>query len=231
VILVVAAAISIALWVVPQLRVLVYPLTLFNTTFHELSHAVATVLTGGTVIMVQVFVNGEGVTRSAGGWPFVIASAGYFGTSVLGAALLATFRDEKSTRLGFRILAGALIASLVLVIRGDFVGWTAGFLWAVALVVASRVASGPSLMFFARFLAIQLCLTSFKSLYDLLFLSAAGVAATDAGFLQSTTGIPSLFWAGTWSLASVVAVIGGLAVAWKGEGSAQLAGSPSRSLP
>ena len=137
-VLVAAGAASVALWVLPELRPALWPLTLFNTYVHELCHAVATVLTGGRVARVVVEADGNGLTLSQGGWPLVIVAAGYLGSSLVGGGVLALSRDASTATKVLAGLAAVLAAALLLVVRGTFVGWVVGLIWAVGLAACAR---------------------------------------------------------------------------------------------
>ena len=85
----VAGAVTLLLWLVPGAHLILLPLQYLDTHLHEMSHALATVFTGGSVETIQVYGNGSGVTQSLGVHHWVIvASAGYVGASLIGAALI-----------------------------------------------------------------------------------------------------------------------------------------------
>src|SRR3954462_12171697 len=92
--LLVAAALSIALWFVPYASLLTYPFQLFVTFIHEGGHALAAVLTGNSVRSLSVAIDTSGLTEtltSAEGGFFsrmLISSAGYIGAISFGALLL-----------------------------------------------------------------------------------------------------------------------------------------------
>ena len=70
---------------------LMAPVDLYLIAWHECMHALAAWLTGGAVHSMEVR-TGDGVTWTSGGWFPVISMAGYVGTSLWGAALLAAAR-------------------------------------------------------------------------------------------------------------------------------------------
>ena len=86
-----AAAVSIALWFIPYAEILNYPFRLFVTFIHEGGHAVAALVTGNSVQSLSVAMNGSGETYTTQGGMFsqmLIASAGYLGSMAFGALLL-----------------------------------------------------------------------------------------------------------------------------------------------
>src|ERR1043166_5453147 len=82
--LLLATAVTMALWFVPYSNILLYPLRLFVTFIHESGHALAALISGGSVDSLTVFPNGEGVTYTRGNpvWSWRTLSGGYLGTAV-----------------------------------------------------------------------------------------------------------------------------------------------------
>ena len=64
--LMVAAAITFVLWLIPFADVLTYPFRLFVTFIHEGGHAIAALLTGNSVASLSVASDGSGLTYSTG---------------------------------------------------------------------------------------------------------------------------------------------------------------------
>jgi len=70
-------------------RAALYPFTLTSTIFHEFGHALACWLTGGRVSHIRISFDESGLTRFAGGSICLVLPAGYIGSSLAGAVLLA----------------------------------------------------------------------------------------------------------------------------------------------
>jgi hypothetical protein len=87
-ILVVAAALTLALSVLPFGGVLTYPFRIFVTYVHESSHVIATLLTGGRALGMNVDPDGSGVAYHRGGVGIIVSSAGYLGSTLFGGFLL-----------------------------------------------------------------------------------------------------------------------------------------------
>ena len=118
-----ATLISVALWVaswyMPFVGYIVYPLQLFATFVHEGSHAVATLITGNTVMSLTVSPDASGVvwSKSSGFSALLISSAGYLGATAFGTLLLVWMRYGFSSRLGLYQSAGfvgAIVGAIVL---------------------------------------------------------------------------------------------------------------------
>lgn len=216
--LVVASLAVAAGWLLPYSIWFFLPFLYLNTHVHELSHALAALVTGGQVGRILVFANGSGIAEIAGGSLPLIASAGYIGSAALGGLLVAHAKTERGARRALGILAAILGASLLIWVRGDWVGWTSGLVWVLVLGSAARLARGAWAIFGAQFIGLQQCWASIESLFVLLRISAGKEAISDAEIMARATGIPSLFWAVLWFAISLVILSAALRESWSGSG-------------
>src|SRR5262245_50505819 len=100
-ILLLAAAISVALWFIPYAEILAYPFRIFVTFIHEGGHALAALLTGNSVMSLSVAMNGSGETYTTQGGTFsqmFVSSAGYLGAMAFGAVMLVLIRRAAAAR-------------------------------------------------------------------------------------------------------------------------------------
>lgn len=95
------------------------PLKVLVVFFHEASHALAAVLTGGEVLHLKLFPGQGGEVLSRGGNLFIILTAGYLGSLVIGAALFLLAAHTRYDRvwtgllaLGILLLAGLYVRQL-----------------------------------------------------------------------------------------------------------------------
>jgi len=205
--LLIAAAITIALWYIPFLSVLSYPFTIFVTFIHEGGHALAALLTGNRVASLSVALDTSGETYTTQGSIFAqmfISSAGYLGAMAYGALLLFLIRRAVAARYVL-IGSGAFILALTIlyglgspftIIMG--IGIAAGLI-AVATYASPRVAT-----FFVSFLAVQAVLNALFDLKTLFVYSFWPGARTDAANMANATGIPAIFWTLIWIALAVL---------------------------
>ena len=207
--LLIALALTVALWFIPYADALTYPLRLFATFIHEGSHALAALLTGNHVLGLRVAPNGGGATYTTSGnliSGMLVASAGYLGTMAYGTLLLALLRRAVAAGT---ILAGSAAVVLALTVLYGFPSpftLAAGVLLALGLVAAARYA-GPRLAgFLVGFLAVQCVVDALFDLRTLLAISApfAPGAHSDAAIMAQLTGIPAIFWALLWTALALV---------------------------
>jgi hypothetical protein len=90
--------------------VLFKPMKLLSVFVHEMGHAIACWLTGGSVKKIEVYNNEGGVTGYTGGVRCLIIPAGYVGGAFWGAA----FVTLSGNRVGATIAAGFVTATLLL---------------------------------------------------------------------------------------------------------------------
>ncbi|MCA1590959.1 MAG: M50 family metallopeptidase, partial [Acidobacteria bacterium] len=96
--LVLATAVTVLLWFLPFAEYLVYPIRLFVTFVHESSHALMSVLTGGSVQSLTIAPDGSGQVYSYNDYlsGLLVASAGYLGTTAFGVLMLFLIRRAFS---------------------------------------------------------------------------------------------------------------------------------------
>jgi hypothetical protein len=212
--LLLAALFCVVVWAVPILGLVTLPLEYLNTYFHEICHAIVGTVTGGNVSGITIYGNGGGVTLISGGSQVLEDSAGYMGAALIGAVLIYVGRSQKGARVALRIMATAILISLILWVRAEAVGVVLGISWMLALAVMSLRMKGEPLIFAAQFVGLQLCLQSFQSLWYLVHISAFQTMHNDAELMQQATYIPQVVWAVLWAGFGIAATFVSLKAAW-----------------
>lgn len=206
---------ALAVWVIAPLRWLLLPLIYFNTYVHELSHAGATLLTGGIVRSVQVFADGSGVTESHGGNGLLLATAGYVGSAIVGGLLVYCSRTGATAKRMLMISAAFIGLGMLLFVRGDTIGVLAGVGWIVALLASAALLDGSAAIFASQFLGVQQCLTSVYAFLTLIRVSSNGLGHSDAAIMADITHIPAIVWSVFWMALGLGAIGVGLHASWK----------------
>jgi hypothetical protein len=204
---IILAAMFVAVWLLWDTPI-VYPIKIFVVILHELGHAVAALLTGGQVVSIQIFPDEGGLTTTRGGWPFVILSAGYLGSLLAGGVLLYLSSHRRRGRALMIVLAGLIALSTLLFFR-NFFGVVYGLLAAAAMFFSAYRLPGAVNFYILRFIAIASCLYALLDIRsDLFTFAPAGSGlVNDAVALSRLTGIPSLIWAGSWLIISLVMLV------------------------
>jgi hypothetical protein len=227
--LLIATVITIALWFIPFADYLVYPIRLFVTFIHEGGHALAAVLTGGSVQSLTVAPDSSGLVKAYSDSSLatlIFSSAGYLSAMAYGVLLLALIRWNVSP---YKILfgSGVFVAFLTVVFgflspifhifSGDisFFGMAftifSGALISVGLVAAARYANLKWANFAVAFLAVQCLLNAVFDLKNL-FISTTTNAHNDAMNMAEVTGLPSALWILIWIGISILMISIGLRV-------------------
>jgi Peptidase M50B-like len=212
--LLIATAITLALWFIPYAEILTYPFRIFVTFIHEGGHAIAALLTGNSVASLSVATNASGETYTTQGGlisQIFVSSAGYLGAMAYGALLLVLIRRAVAARIV--LLASAAFILLLTTIFGlwkplSYGMWErfslftllAGIAISLGLVSIARYASARVASFFVSFLAVQCILNALADLKTVFFLSTpfGPSVPTDAVNMANATGVPALFWAIIW---------------------------------
>jgi hypothetical protein len=199
--LLIAAAITIALWYIPFLSVLSYPFNIFVTFIHEGGHALAALLTGNSVGSLSVATDGSGLTYTTTGGILsqtIVSSAGYLGAMAYGALLLFLIRRAVAARYVLIGSAAFILALTLFYGLGSLFTIVAGIGIAAGLVAIATYASPRVATFFVSFLAVQSVLNALLDLKTLFFYSFVPGSHSDAGNMANATGIPALFWSAMW---------------------------------
>jgi Peptidase M50B-like len=204
-----ATALTIVISYLPLGWVVVYPLRLFVTFIHEGGHALAALLTLGSVERLVIDANGSGATYTYGGLSILISSSGYLASTAYGAGLLTLLHDGGRAKA---VLTAT--AAIILTLTGFFAADSFSLFIGIALTgLLIWVAIGWSprwAHFFLSFLAVQCCLNALYDLKTLFEISATTNLHSDAVNMQEATLIPALVWASAWTILSILALVAAL---------------------
>lgn len=207
---------TVVLAKLPFSQLLFTPLNQFSTMIHELSHAIACILTGGWVSGMTIVADGHGhggLTFCHGGIPFVYYQAGYIGTAVFGCLLvfLGQYKHLAKptlTTVGILAALGSLIFMGAGLISPLFVQVSMSLLWAAALsfilIWAGIKLDEKKANLVLMFLAINTSLDSLSAIgiviSNLIF--STGIKS-DATAMQSVYLLPAIFWSLFWAVSSI----------------------------
>jgi hypothetical protein len=176
--------------------VVIYPVKVFVVFLHEMSHALAAVLTGGSVEQIVLDARQGGAAYTRGGSRFFTLSAGYLGSLLWGVLfIMLAFSRRIRPRWIMGVLGALVILLTILLVRNVF-GALFGIGFGAALLAGSRyLGQGPN-----RVLLLGLGLTS--ALYAILdiksdVLDRSGLPS-DARMLAEMTGIHTMIWGFLW---------------------------------
>lgn len=217
----VAMVLVYILWNIPALDILLYPLKLFTTYVHEAGHAVATIITGGSVVSFSVALDGSGLTRRVGGADWLIGPAGYLGAALFGSVLFFVLNRFPRVSNSISVILGIAIALFTVIFSGgNFLALLIGVGFGMLLMALGLRAHPVLTMFALNLLAVSTALEAFFDLRYLVFVIDASNGSTPNDAVQFAERVtpfvsPSIIaitWAGIAVLMFALALYYG---AWK----------------
>ncbi len=130
-------------------KIILYPIVLLVTFLHEFGHALGAILTGGTVLALQVSEDGSGFTKTMGGSRAIILTGGYIGSAILGNLLFYIgVKKPQAAKITLYILASTMLVSSVFWFNSFFTtGMLIVFALALYFLANKTVFASEALMF------------------------------------------------------------------------------------
>ncbi len=180
------------------------PFNWLETYFHEISHGLAALATGGQVARIELYLTGGGKCFTVGGWSGVISFAGYAGAILWGAAIyLGAQASGASSRWLAIAMSGMIVVSGVL--------WARDISTIIILIALSSIiyvsfryvwgSIFPRVMEFTGIYVLVSAVHSPLNLVD-------GRHRGDGSSLSELTYIPEIIWVAIWIALGVAALIG-----------------------
>ena len=179
------------------------PLKLLVVFFHEASHALVTVLTGGTVLALEIDLQQGGHVRATGGNRFLSLSAGYLGSLAWGLAvyLLAVKTRRQKTLMA---LLGLAVAGIAVAYVRDLFSLAFCGLTGLAMLGLGRWLNRQSNDFLLRLIGLTSMLYAPLDIYSDTI--ARAELPSDARMLAEEFGGATVVWGGVWMAISLLAV-------------------------
>ena len=205
------------LWDTP----LLYPLKMLVVFFHEISHGLAALATGGAVERIVLVPQEGGYCVTRGGNAFLVLSAGYLGSLLWGVLLLLVSARGRASRGVLTLLGTGMLCVALAWVRPilDFgFAFTAG-MGLLCVVLAQRL---PEKLcgFLVRLVGLCNCAYAILDIKSDV-LDRPGIRS-DAYLLGELTGISATIWGTAWIaaalLATAVALVFTVRLAARGRG-------------
>ncbi len=195
----------VAAVVISYLPFVNWPFMWVQTFFHEISHGVAALITGGGIDRIELHLRGSGVCYTRGGVRFVVAIAGYAGAALSGMLfyLSVTGLGQRNVRFFSALFGGLALVTLAL--------WGRDLMTILILIVISALCFIPLInnwrpevmRLFMQFVGCYILLDALKS--PLYLIDARNIG--DGATLAKMTYIPEIVWIGLWELCALVCVL------------------------
>lgn len=181
-------------FIISQIPLVSIPFKWLESYFHEISHGLAALITGGSIIQIQLFPNGAGLCTTRGGMSFLISFMGYAGAALWGMGIyFVASMHQRIAQILSGIIAVLLITTLVFWARDVLTFIIITILLAVVLL-KFKYSKLSYLQISLQVTGALILLNSVKSPWYLV----DGRSLGDGAALSQLTGIPEFLWVVIW---------------------------------
>lgn len=172
-----------------------WPFSWMMTFFHEISHGIAALVTGGSIESIKLHLRGSGLCTTTGGIGVVISLAGYLGAVVwgMGIYLMADKLNKRHTHELALFMSGTVLLAALFFGR-DLITILIMAALVSVLVAIMKMQNNAFIKLALKFIGIYILLDAIKAPLNLI----DGRHIGDGAKLADTTGIPELIWVGVW---------------------------------
>ncbi|MEX3015885.1 M50 family metallopeptidase [Gymnodinialimonas hymeniacidonis] len=195
-------AITVALFLLWNTPI-VLPLKLLVVFFHELSHAIVAILTGGSVESFSVNFQQGGEVWTRGGSRFLTLTAGYLGSLLIGAGLLLIALRSRMDRAILSGLGVLMLIVLLLYVR-DIPAILICGLTGAALIAASRYLREEFCDLILRVIGLASLIYVPYDIFDDTIRRSE--LRSDARMLAEEIGGTTMMWGGLWFIVSLAVI-------------------------
>ncbi len=177
------------------------PFDWFQTFFHELSHGIAALLSGGGIQSIEIAADGSGRCTTLGGRSQLILFSGYAGSSLWGLLMYLSVSAKSAKTIALSLGVGVVLVG-VLWVRD----WqTLLILLAIMALfsLAYRFGNRKLTQRFVAFTALYVVVESLRAPFYLV----DGQSVGDGSMLARLTGVPEFVWIGIWALIALGALV------------------------
>lgn len=206
--LAVLAAVLAVLWLLWDTPA-VYPIRILVTFFHELSHGLAAVLTGGSIEKITVEADGSGLCFTRGGWRWAVIPAGYLGSMFWGSLILILACRTRWDKHVASALGWGLIAVTLLYVRSWF-GFASGLALGAVLASAGKWLPEEVNDWLLTCIGSASCLCA---VFDIRTLARVSGTTDATMFSREILPLPPLVWTVLWGVLALACLAAALRVA------------------
>lgn len=188
--------------VIKQLPLISIPFNWLESYFHEVSHGIAAILTGGNVLQIQLFANGAGLCTTQGGIGFVISFAGYAGATLWGWGIYKLASAHQNVAQIFSVFIFLLLVCSIVFWGRDLLTWFILGVLAALFLLTIKLKKIHYLQRLMQLFGLLILLNSLSSPSYLL----DGRHLGDGAALSSMTLIPEIIWVLIWFSIALLAL-------------------------
>lgn len=192
----------VAAIVLPMVPYLHWPLSWLETYFHEISHGLAALISGGSIARLELNFNGSGQCLTRGGYAPLISFAGYAGAVIWGAIIFYSARlSGKSSRWLSILVLSLILFSALLWVR-DLTSIVIVAVISAVLYLSFRYVIGQWFPRFMEFAGVFMMVSATRAPTYLL----DGKQVGDGANLAKQTHIPEFFWIAIWIIIALLSL-------------------------
>ena len=194
-----------AAFVIDYLPWINLPFLWSETFFHEISHGLAALISGGAIVNIVLNYDGSGVCTTRGGWRFLVSFSGYAGSAFWGYFIfkIASAVSKSNSRY--------IVASIVLMLSATLLLWARDTSTIIILIILlvmylAQIVKLPWLSLkwfnvkhFMQIVGVFVMLDAIRSPLYLL----DGRDLGDGASLSNLTFLPEIFWVAAWFVIAV----------------------------
>lgn len=198
-----AGLISLAL-IVSMIPIVNWPFSWMMTFFHEISHGIAALLTGGSVVKINLYLNGAGLCTTRGGIGFIISFAGYMGAVIWGGCIyiMAEKLNKRHTDEMALVLSGIILLSGIFWAR-DIMTIIIMIVMICLLLSVIKLQNNSFIKLAIKFIGVYVLLDAVKAPLNLV----DGRHRGDGAALADMTGIPEVVWVSIWLVFGILGLV------------------------
>ena len=180
---------------------ILYPFKLLVVFFHETSHALATIVTGGKVKDFVVIQQQGGYVLSDGGNRFIILNSGYLG-SLLWGLLIYTVAIKNKFNKVLMIGLGIIIGLITIVFVKNLFAVLFGLVLTAVMILIGKYVPDRINNFILRLIGLtSMVYVPLDIFSDTIYHARS---KSDATLLADEFGGPTLLWGGLWLIICIV---------------------------
>ncbi len=199
-----------AAYIISYIPILNIPFTWIMTFFHEISHGLGALITGGSVERIHLHLMGSGLCYTSGGIQFIVLQSGYIGVVIWGIVIykMACNINQKTTNIFAIFIAGLIVVSALLYGR-DIITWIILSILFGIFVSIIKMQNIYSINLSLKLIGIFVLLDALRAPLYLI----DGRHDGDGAKLSDLTGILEIFWVFMWLAIGICGVL----YIWKSE--------------
>jgi len=189
--------------IILQLPFVSIPFKWLESYFHEISHGLAAILTGGSIVKIELFPNGAGLCTTRGGSRFVVSFMGYAGAALWGTVIYCLASAHQRIAQVFSLLLAILIIFSLIFWVSDLLTFAIISSLLLLILAKFKFSNVSYLQLSLQVTGALVLLNSIKSPLYLLDGRDLGDGAT----LANLTGLPEIFWVFIWFVVGISGMI------------------------